>query len=180
MPEYVSARNIGIYLSMPSGEITTQDLVQDALSRGKKVFVPLIYTAQAADSKSRKLMDMVALRSLGDFEECLNNRDSWDIPTVPRQGINERERIIGENSSEDEVTEHPSESNTSKARTHLDVILMPGMAFDRNFGRLGHGKGFYDFFLQRYHIASQTSSRQRSSMPTLSKYSIHRPKSVAF
>lgn len=31
----------------------------------------------------------------------------------------------------------------------LDLILMPGLGFDKNGNRLGRGKGFYDLYLQR-------------------------------
>lgn len=30
----------------------------------------------------------------------------------------------------------------------LDLILMPGLGFDKNGNRLGRGKGFYDLYLQ--------------------------------
>lgn len=33
-------------------------------------------------------------------------------------------------------------------KTNLDLILVPGLCFDRNGNRIGFGKGFYDSFLK--------------------------------
>lgn len=33
--------------------------------------------------------------------------------------------------------------------TDMDIIFVPGLAFDRNGGRMGFGKGYYDKLLQR-------------------------------
>ena len=34
--------------------------------------------------------------------------------------------------------------------SEIDFMLVPGMAFDRSGGRLGHGKGYYDRYFELY------------------------------
>lgn len=143
---YVDAKNIGIYLSMPDRELQTESIVRHAFSAGKRVFVPYLHKNKDSLHDLARVMDMVDLRKLEDYESL--SRDKWGIPSLKSEQIEGRERILG-----DQATSH----------TALDLILMPGVAFgiDGETGRirrLGHGKGFYDFFLDRYHQSPQVQS----------------------
>jgi 5-formyltetrahydrofolate cyclo-ligase len=131
---------------MPTGEIQTDEIVRHALSAGKDVFVPYLHqNVQAAPQSEKdgsvapkKVMDMVRLRGLGDYEGL--ERDAWGIPTVTDEGVEGREMVL----------------DGGGRRLSLDLMLMPGVAFEVEEGergmvrRLGHGKGFYDYFLHRY------------------------------
>lgn len=136
---YKSASRISIYLSMPAAEVQTGAIVRHALAAGKHVFVPYLHKAppDAPDTPPR-VMDMVRLESLHDYESL--ELDRWGIPSVDAASVDARQRVLG----------GPDEA----AAPELDLILVPGVAFDLDDAgsvrRLGHGKGFYDFFLNRY------------------------------
>ncbi|KAJ5661501.1 uncharacterized protein N7477_009117 [Penicillium maclennaniae] len=123
LAEYQNAKSIAVYLSMPTGELSTSSIVQDALRRGKDVYIPYIHTIDQTS-----VMDMLALESMTEFESL--KPDKWGIPSLQPTQIPGRRNCLTESG--------------------LDLIVMPGMAFDRGFHRLGHGKGYYDHFLSRY------------------------------
>ena len=118
--------------------------MRHALKNEKSVFVPYLHSpAVVRKDVPKKIMDMVKLSSIEDFQSL--QRDSWGIPTVGVEGIELREKIL-------EGGEGFRESGGG-----LDLMLLPGVAFEVCVGqqagmikRLGHGKGFYDFFLHRY------------------------------
>jgi 5-formyltetrahydrofolate cyclo-ligase len=129
---------------MPSGEIQTDEIVRHALSNGKEVFVPYLYKNEEASSAGpKRLMDMVRLNDIKDYEGL--ERDSWGIPTLTEQGVEGRQWILEDGNG-----------GKSSRNRGLDLLLMPGVAFEKDnwrqgkIRRLGHGKGFYDYFLHRY------------------------------
>lgn len=164
LPQYKTANHIGIYLSMPKSEICTKNIVFHALQENKKVYVPITYRVKAPSSNGPKdVMDMVSLPSREDYESL--QPDNWGIPTPSIESVKERNSCFGD----DEIT--PQHSNRFKpSHVHLDMIIMPGMAFDRNLSRLGHGKGYYDFFLQRYEQSKVANQASTTIMPFLGKF----------
>lgn len=136
---------------MPGGEIQTEPIVRHALSAGKKVFVPYLHKLQnPPPDTSKSVMDMVDLRSLTDYETL--ERDSWGIPTIDAGTVDEREHVL------------------TRGSERLDLILMPGVAFDVDpksgfIKRLGHGKGFYDYFLHRYREVHGSQVEEPSKTP---------------
>ncbi len=149
---YQEAKRIGIYLSMPQGEIQTYAIVCHALEAGKQVFVPYLHKASSPSPDTpRYVMEMVDLRSVEDYHSL--KRDAWGIPTIDEATIHQREHVL---------------KDAIKGSEALDIILMPGVAFDVDpktgfVRRLGHGKGFYDYFLHRY-VQSRGSQVEEPSM----------------
>lgn len=129
LPQYKAAQHISIYLAMPTAEARTDGLVRHALGSGKAVYVPYLATTpkQAGEKKAKKEMQMLQLRSLDEYSGL--ERDSWGIPSLPSGD---------------------GRSNAMDDGAGLDMIIVPGVAFDGHMNRIGHGAGFYDRFLTKF------------------------------
>ncbi|EED20699.1 5-formyltetrahydrofolate cyclo-ligase, putative [Talaromyces stipitatus ATCC 10500] len=157
LPEYRNARRVSIFLSMPSGEISTAGIVRDALDRGKEVFVPYTHRLETGDINLPKVsvMDMLRLESMEEFESL--QPDKWGIPSLDKDSVPRRQNCLGGTGVLAERSRGVSDD------IGLDLIVMPGMAFDTDLRRLGHGKGYYDYFLNNYNreIAGSPRASQR-------------------
>lgn len=145
---------------MPSGEVQTDAIVRHSLAAGKQVFVPYLHKSRLdSPDMPPRVMDMVELRSIPDYESL--KKDRWGIPSVDPATVHERRRILGGPDAQH------SETST------LDLILMPGVAFDLDpdtgrIRRCGHGKGFYDLFIARYNSKAAAIGARRASLYGLS------------
>ena len=147
LPQYAQAKRLSIYLSMPKSEAQTDLLVQHALKNGKKVFVPYIHKPSGS---KRKVIDMLRLHSLDEFEQGLTS-DKWGIPSLPSDSVESRENAMGGKSVSN--GEEPVETYDGEGRGDegtLDLVVVPGVAFDEGMNRLGHGAGFYDAYFTRF------------------------------
>lgn len=132
---------------MPAGEINTAAIVDDALARGKRVFIPYTHAlSHPRPGQPKSIMDMLQLHSIADLTSF--EPDGWGIPTPRHDSVSARANCLGGTG----ITDGQARGSGSSIQDMgLDLIVMPGMAFDAGLGRLGHGKGFYDYFLSQCH-----------------------------
>jgi len=119
------SKNVACYLSMPNGEIDTSPLVSAILQSGKSLFVPKL------DPTVKGRMNF--LRVYGEDDLASFPAGLWGIREPSDQYKGQKRQTVLDEDSET-----------------LDLILVPAVAFDHSFGRLGHGKGYYDRFLTQY------------------------------
>ncbi|OQR96709.1 5-formyltetrahydrofolate cyclo-ligase [Achlya hypogyna] len=118
-----TAQCVCVYLSMEH-EARTAPILTQLFAAGKKVYVPKVTGMRSED--------MVMLQVDSENEMASFPKSKWGIPEPPELLPNGTPRI-----------------NALDA-LDIDVVLVPGVAFDAHRNRLGHGKGYYDCFFQRY------------------------------
>lgn len=94
-------------------EIDTSNLIQEFFNNGPSIYLPKVYGKKSGD------MTMVKVSRYEDILAFPKN--AWGIPE-PEIDI-------------EQVTDNHLEE--------IDLVIMPGVAFDGNCARLGHGKGYY-------------------------------------
>ncbi|KAI2497654.1 5-formyltetrahydrofolate cyclo-ligase family [Fragilaria crotonensis] len=151
LPVYQRAKTVGLFLSMPSCEIQTDEMLRRAIQQGndddncggKTVYVPRVgRNFEHAD------MELIQCPRIVDFHKQWP-KNKWSIPEPPAVPD-------GSEDGEEWVVAKPGD---------LDVILVPGLAFDAQGGRLGQGKGYYDRFLAK--MCSDPPTTASTTKPTL-------------
>ena len=117
LQEYREAQTVMWYLHCRS-EVQTLEFVAKQLKTDKRIIIPYC----TVDNNGQKMLELWHLTDLDELEPGM-----WGILEPPRQRWQEAEKSV--DSSE------------------LDLIMVPGVVFDRQGGRLGNGAGYYDRLL---------------------------------
>lgn len=106
---------------MPFGsEVDITPLMEWGWTHGCNVIVPRVETA-SSETKLEPNMSLHQITGYNDLES-----GAWGI-REPKQTVPIYKHLIS-----------------------IDVILIPGIAFDKNGGRIGYGGGYYDRLLERF------------------------------
>lgn len=117
--EFHRAKKVMFYLSFDN-EIDTHWMIEKSLKLKKQIFLPKVV-------KSR----IIAV-PLGGIKNLKNL-------VLGKFGIYEPRTI-------DKL--YCVKSGESQTMKYMDVVIVPGVAFDKNCNRLGFGKGYFDRFLK--------------------------------
>lgn len=119
LPEYQAAKTVLWYLDCRS-ELRTQTVLPKALASGKRIVVPYCTVDNSGANK-------LGLWWLQGLDELVVGK--WKILEPPRERWGEPGKEI-----------QPEQ---------VDLVIVPGVAFSRDGGRMGNGQGYYDRLLER-------------------------------
>ena len=130
LPEYKSADLVLAYIP-DTLEADCTPVILDALEKGKKVCVPKVdFTAMKAGQSK---MDFYFLDGSKTLDEQLET-GMFGI-REPKAGL---EKFVRE-----------KDCRVKSGHDTAIFVLVPGVAFTKDGKRLGHGKGFYDIYIER-------------------------------
>ena len=119
LPEYAAAQTVLWYLDCRS-ELRTRHMLPAALASGKRIIVPYCTVDETGANK-------LGLWWLQSMDELIIGK--WKILEPPRERWGEPGKEL-----------EPEE---------MDLVIVPGVGFSREGGRMGNGQGYYDRLLAR-------------------------------
>ena len=119
LPEYQAAQTVMWYIDCRS-ELRTRHHLPAAIASGKRIVVPFCTTDEEGQNK-------LGLWLLESMDELVIGK--WKILEPPQDLWYDPAKVV-----------EPRE---------LDLVMVPGVGFDRQGARMGNGQGYYDRLLQQ-------------------------------
>lgn len=129
---FQAASHVALYHALP-GEVQTAAFIEKWHTK-KTLYLPVVEgdDLRLLPYRGNEYLKTGSFGILEPTEETAPAKESTDIDS-PSEGIRQRPEAAG-----------PPEI--------LDLIIVPGIAFDRKNNRLGRGKGYYDRLLSAWQI----------------------------
>lgn len=132
LPAFRNARGVHCFLSLPD-EVDTAPIFNACQALGIPTAIPVQGTVTESRLSSGK-----AVKRL----DCVGWSPGMPLSPGPFK-----------------VPEPPPEQRRPFPLDEIDLVVVPGLAFDGQGGRLGHGKGYYDEFISRLLKARQAKPK---------------------
>ena len=126
LTEYQQANTVLWYLHCRSEVHTYQVVMDELLKQGKKIVIPYC----TKDSQGNNQLGLWYLQDLSELVE-----GTWRILEPPKARWGEVAKEV--------------------SPQQIDIVVVPGVAFDQQGGRLGNGAGYYDRLFARLKASSQ-------------------------
>lgn len=144
LPEYKSAASIACYLHMDQHEIETDLIIYDSFKNGKRVFLPRIVDLPSqqhgvlfkSHKKGMKMLEVLSTEAIASL--------------VPRGPYMLREPPLDS-----------TDALSSPSTGGIDLIVVPGLGFTNKCHRIGHGKGFYDTYINQCNKWSEENGKNK-------------------
>ena len=120
LPEYQNAKTAMWYIDCRSETRTKPELLEEVAKGEKKIIVPYCTEDENGENK-------LGLWWMESLEEMVVGK--WNILEPPKDLWGNPEKEV-----------EPED---------LDIIMVPGVGFDRKGGRMGNGQGYYDRLLEK-------------------------------
>jgi 5-formyltetrahydrofolate cyclo-ligase len=147
--EWKTSRTVALFLPI-NGEPDITPLVQAAWVQGKRILLPRVTGPKAED------MTMLYLEDINELDLFPSSKYGVREPPLevlfgPRKGSKRmewNEKIESESANDSNATRNENKNEIGSIQ-NIDLLVVPGVAFDFGCNRLGHGKGYYDSFIVR-------------------------------